>query len=108
MTVDPLEPKDVALARFDPMLRALVAFGLVERDSAEEDGRGQWRLSPPVQRRLASLVSPAPPADKLIYFGHRCASCREHAPTRLRAGVLLCDECRDAAAQADEPRSQPA
>jgi hypothetical protein len=109
VTIDPAEPKEATLARFDPVLRALVAFGLVEHDPehAEHDGedgrpdghengngQGAWRLIPAVQRRLESLVAPAPPAEKLIYFGHRCAACGEHAPTRMHSGVLLCDACR--------------
>jgi hypothetical protein len=100
----PAEPREGTLARFDSVLRALVTFGLVE---PEPNGRSnhngssnggaeepRWRLIPAVQRRLESLVAPAPPADKLVYFGHRCASCGEHGPTRMHSGVLLCDDCR--------------
>ncbi len=107
MTTEPAEPRDANLDRFDPMLRALVTFGLVEPESGD-DGRdtgdarnggrtARWRLIPAVQRRLEELVAPAPPADKLIYFGHRCASCGQHAPTRMHSGVLLCDACREVA-----------
>jgi hypothetical protein len=100
VTVEPADPKDATPSRFDPMLRALVDFGLVESvpvedaDGAGQTGRSLWILTPAVQRRLSTLVSPAPPADKLIYFGHRCSSCGEHAPTRLQAGVHVCDACR--------------
>jgi hypothetical protein len=104
MTTEPAEPRDANLDRFDSVLRALVTYGLVEQESENGDDRGdneapgrtsRWRLIPAVQRRLEALVPPAPPADKLIYFGHRCASCGQHAPTRMHSGVLLCDACRE-------------
>lgn len=113
MNTEPAEPRDATLARFDSILRTLVAFGLVEpepngqvRPNGSRNGKGLergWRLTPAVQRRLESLVAPAPPADKLIYFGHRCASCGEHRPTRTRSGVLVCDDCANAA-QPELPR----
>ncbi len=92
---------DVTLARFDPMLRALVTFGLVEPDAADGGDHPStgWHLIPAVQHRLESLVAPTPPADKLIYFGHRCASCGEPGPTRMQSGVLLCDSCRQVAGE---------
>ena len=93
--IETVEPEDPTVARFDPMLRALLTFGLVEPERPEAGGEGQgWRLIPAVQHRLRSLVTPAPPAEKLIYFGHRCGSCGEHGPTRNVSGVYLCDECR--------------
>jgi hypothetical protein len=109
VTVEPAEPADSTLARFDPMLRALVTFGLVEPDGVEalsgEDPRPGWRLIPAVQRRLESLVAPAPPADKLIYFGHRCSSCGEHGPTRMSSGAFVCENCRRAVAAEQAPGS---
>jgi hypothetical protein len=101
MTADPVDPETAAVARFDPVLRTLMTFRLVEPDDAEEtnsdDVSRQWRLTPAVQRRLNSLAFPAPPADKLVYFGHRCSSCGEHAPTWSIAGAFLCSACRDRA-----------
>ena len=100
VTAEPVD--DVTLARFDPMLRALVTFGLVEPDDADGGDGTRARAgtsSPAVQQRLESLVAPTPPADKLIYFGHRCASCGEHGPTRLQSGVLLCDVVPQAAGE---------
>lgn len=89
-------PEPATIARFDPMLRALLTFGLVERTPGA-DGDLEWRLIPAVQHRLESLHSPSPPAEKLIYFGHRCRSCGEHGPTRMRGGVFLCEPCRRSA-----------
>ncbi len=100
-----VEAEDPVISRFDPMLRSLLAFGLVEADG--DDGTAQWRLVPAVQRRLQSLVSPAPPADKLIYFGHRCGSCGEHAPTRISSGTFLCDACRTTPVEELIARRQP-
>jgi hypothetical protein len=91
-------PEPATVARFDPMLRALISFGLVERDpDVEAEGVPGWRLIPAVQSRLESLHLPLVPAEKLIYFGHRCRSCGEHGPTRMWAGVFLCESCRRAA-----------
>ncbi|HEY3940972.1 MAG TPA: hypothetical protein VGL60_00685 [Acidimicrobiales bacterium] len=74
----------------DPLLRELLDFGLVEVDP----DRGGWRLVESASRRLTELAAPRPPADKIIYFGHRCSSCGELRPTRIYPGGLMCDECR--------------
>jgi hypothetical protein len=104
--VEPAGPADATLARFDPMLRALVTFGLVEPDGEPDNGgpRPSWHLIPAVQRRLESLVAPSPPAEKLIYFGHRCGSCGEHGPTRMSDGAFLCAACATAAGTERAPR----
>jgi hypothetical protein len=101
VTTEPVETEEATLARFDPMLRALVTFGLVEPERAGSNGDGghHWRLNPAVERRLDSLVPPAPPVEKLIYFGHRCGACGEHGPTRLRGGAYLCEACREPTAE---------
>jgi len=93
-----IDPNEAAAARFDPVLRTLMTFGLVVEDPNEDGGPRQWVLTPAAQRRLVALSSPAPPPDKLIYFGHRCGSCGEHAPTRFTAGTFLCGACRESAA----------
>ncbi len=104
----PVEAEDPALLRFDPMLRALMTFGLVEQDhDGADDASVQWRLTAAAQRRLQALVSPAPPAEKLIYFGHRCGACGEHAPTRMSSGRFLCDACRTAPVDELAPRREP-
>jgi hypothetical protein len=101
MTADPVDPETAAVARFDPVLRTLMTFGLVEPDEVQEtnsdEASKRWRLTPAVQRRLNSLAFPAPPADKVVYFGHRCSSCGEHGPTWSIAGAFLCGPCRERA-----------
>jgi hypothetical protein len=104
----PAESEDRTLSRFDPMLRALMTFGLVEQDhDGAEDASKEWRLTAAAQRRMQSLVAPAPPAEKLIYFGHRCGSCGEHAPTRISSGTFLCDACRSTPVAELAPRREP-
>jgi hypothetical protein len=104
----PVEVEDPTLSRFDPMLRALMTFGLVEQDhDGGDDASAPWRLTAAVQRRMQALVAPAPPAEKLIYFGHRCGSCGEHAPTRISSGTFLCDACRNTPVAELAPRREP-
>jgi hypothetical protein len=98
VTTDPIDPDDAAAARFDPVLRTLMTFGLVVEESNQSPGTRQWILTPAAQRRLVALASPAPPPDKLIYFGHRCGACGEHAPTRFSGGTFLCGSCRESPA----------
>jgi len=104
----PVEAEDRTLSRFDPMLRALMTFGLVEQDhDGVDDASTTWRLTAAAQRRLQALVTPVPPAEKLIYFGHRCGSCGEHAPTRISSGTFLCDACRNTPVDELAPRREP-
>ncbi len=98
-----VEAEEPAISRFDPLLRSLLTFGLVEADGEA----GQWRLTARVQRRLQALGAPPPPADKLIYFGHRCSSCGEHAPTRMRGGRFVCDACGTTPVEPLAPRREP-
>ncbi|MGH9046589.1 MAG: hypothetical protein ACRDVW_04665 [Acidimicrobiales bacterium] len=97
--------EDATLARFDPLLRALITFRLVQPADGDADS-GHWELTAAVQRRLESLVTPAPPAEKLIYFGHRCSSCGEHGPTRISSGAFLCDSCRKIPVEELAPRRE--
>jgi hypothetical protein len=73
----------------DPILRELLVFDVVSRDPSD----GRWHLSEQAHQRLDQLATPRPPAEKLIYFGHRCSVCRQLRPTRLRAHGLVCEEC---------------
>lgn len=84
--------------RFDPLLRNLLAFGLVEPDrSGDVPG---WRLSDQAQARLDYLGAPPTVAGELLYFGHRCSICGEHSPTRLRSGAYVCERCAAVSAEA--------
>ncbi|MGH8988485.1 MAG: hypothetical protein ACRDXC_07805 [Acidimicrobiales bacterium] len=82
------------IERFDPLLRNLLAWGLVVE--AEEGG---WTLRPDVAERLPALARYArgDQPSEVVYFGHLCAGCRSKGLTRLRDGRYLCDECRRAA-----------
>ena len=84
--------------RFDALLRNLLAFGLVEHDRSTTSDA--WRLSDHAQSRLDPLDAPQPVVGELLYFGHRCAACGEHSPTRLRGGAYVCDRCAALAAEA--------
>ncbi len=77
--------------RFDPLLRQLLDFHLVEL--AMRDGGAVFQLSAEAERRLQELVAPTPDADKLVSFSHRCAVCGEKRPTRRRHGASVCDPC---------------
>ena len=90
----PIEHGEHPIERFDPLLRNLLAWDLVE----EKDG-GRWELRPEVVQRLAGLASytKRDKPSEVVYFGHICARCKSNGLTRLRDGVYLCDECRRAA-----------
>ena len=75
----------------DPLLRELLDFDVVERDPAT----GGWRLSELTQQRLERLAAPRPPAEKIVFFGHRCRACGQIRPTRMRPQGLLCETCDD-------------
>ncbi len=81
------------IERFDPLLRDLVGWGLVER--RETKTRTTWQLVPDAQRRLDELASPAPgPATGAdFYFGRLCANCHQRALTRLHGDSYMCDKC---------------
>ncbi len=93
MTFDELSPSD---SRFDALLRDMQAYGLVEQGSV--DGAPSWLLSEWTRARLDSLAMPLPSPDKLIFIGHRCATCGERRPTRTVGGSFICDACAATAA----------
>ncbi len=103
---------------FDPLLRDLITWGLVERRDPEDSGipadfdyvddpvgadspgnigAPGWRLSDGAQQRLSELVagSVVPGPERLVYFDHLCARCHHREPTRLYAGLYLCGPCLD-------------
>lgn len=85
-----MRPSDRAIQTFDPLLRDLITWGLV---SSGEEG---WELSERAQQRLSELAAASGPwpAERTVYFGHRCHQCGLKALTRLREGVYVCDDCR--------------
>lgn len=80
--------------RFDPLLRDMLAWRLVE-----ETPDGEWALRPHVAQRVAHLagLSSREGPTEVVYVGRTCAECRSSGLTRLRDGRYLCDPCRRAA-----------
>jgi hypothetical protein len=95
--------------QLDPLLRELMAFGLVERTDSADGTR--WVLSAQAQRRLSELDRPVPAGGSMFYVGHRCDRCRDHTVTRLVGSEHLCARCQalaDTTPPAGVPRQQPA
>lgn len=81
------------IQNFDPLLRDLIAWGLVVR--TETDGESSWQLVDVVQRRLSELTRGNGPVGehRLVYLDHKCADCNVRGLTRLVDGVYLCTSC---------------
>lgn len=88
---------------FDPLLRDLVAWGLVL--PPEREG-GSWRLAEPARQRLRELAVNTKPVDAqaVLYFNHRCAGCEARGATRLIGDRYMCDRCSRALA---DPHPEP-
>ena len=86
------ERRDYPIERFDPLLRDLIVWGLVERhDSGDVTS---WQLVGSAQRRLDEL-SPAPGSgrDAVVFMDRRCTDCQQRGMTRLRDERYVCDRC---------------
>ena len=90
--------------RFDPLLRDLLAYGLIE---AEDEDR--WVLVPEVQRRLSALLAMQRPSTAaVLHIGYPCARCHASGITRLHEGRHLCDACIEQVfAEERQPRAAP-
>jgi hypothetical protein len=92
---------------FDPLLRDLVGWGLVERQ--DEEGAERWQLVPDAQRRLDELLSPTQissvGAD--VYLNRLCGRCHQRGLTRLREESYLCDTCLAERPEAPEVELTP-
>lgn len=86
------EPIPVLARQFDPLLRELMAFSLVQKDE-RADGTS-WVLTSAAQQRLSALDHPMPEASSMFFVGHRCDECREHTVTRRVGDRLLCARCQ--------------
>lgn len=86
------EPVPVLSRQFDPLLRELMAFSLVEKKETSEGV--SWVLTTAAQRRLSALDHPIPSGSSMFVVGHRCDGCREHAVTRRVGERLLCARCQ--------------
>jgi hypothetical protein len=85
MEVQPEYP----IETFDPLLRDLVGWGLVERQDATA-----WRLVASAQRRLDELLpTRAPGSGAVVFLNRRCADCQKRGLTRLRGESYVCDGC---------------
>jgi hypothetical protein len=84
-----------SIERFDPLLRDLIAWGLVTGGTGT--AKATWRLTAAAQRRLTELAKPTRPLnpDQLVYLDHHCSQCKARGRTRLRDGLYLCDACLD-------------
>lgn len=89
--------------QLDPLLRELMAFGLVEKASD-----GGWALTQAAQQRLTSLDRPLPDQASMFFVGHRCDRCRDHTVTRRVGSDHLCARCvaEVGAVQAPESREE--
>jgi hypothetical protein len=78
---------------FDPLLRDLVGWGLVERPDSSPGT--PWQLVATAQQRLDELVSPTQVAGAGadVYLDRRCADCRQRGLTRLHGESYVCDTC---------------
>lgn len=102
------ERRDYPVERFDPLLRDLIGWGLVER--ADSETGPSWQLVGPAQRRLDELSPPSASGhDAVVYLDRRCADCRQRGLTRLRDESYVCDGCWSGRQAAPDPVApQPA
>jgi hypothetical protein len=92
---------------FNPILRSLLTWDLVER-LVDEEGNVRWELTAAAQERLETLNPRARKAGKsLAYLDHWCARCRQQRLTHLREGRFLCPECEQIEAVGGAPPPEP-
>lgn len=90
------------LDRLGPLLRDMVAFGIVQRNDA-----GVFELRTDVQRWLAEASSRlAHPTTAEVFVGRPCQRCGTFGVTRMVDGARLCVACQ--ATPAEEPAGEPA
>lgn len=94
------------IERFDPLLRSLLTWNLVEQGD-----EGRWELPAAVTQRLAELsaLTRSDTPSEVVYFGHACSVCGTSGLTRRRGERYLCDKCRhaDALAAVATPLPKP-
>lgn len=101
-------PGAIPVETFNPLLRSLLTWGLVERVE-EGERRHRWVLTAEVQQRLDALTPPPRrPLSSLAYLDHLCARCREQRLTHLVEGRFLCERCERAESEtAGGPEAAP-
>jgi hypothetical protein len=99
---------DIPIEAFNPLLRSLLTWDLVERvEDPESPGGHRWLLREEAQRRLDALAPrPREAASSLAYLDHWCARCREQKLTHLIEGRYLCTDCQRAES-GEESASSP-
>jgi ribosomal protein L37AE/L43A len=92
-----MDPEQVPIKTFDPLLRDLLHWGLLVR--AEEPAGTTWQLSERAAARLndISAETHAFSAERMVFLDHRCGACGVRRLTRLRESRYICDACWDAA-----------
>ncbi|MGA8680820.1 MAG: hypothetical protein WB592_10085 [Acidimicrobiales bacterium] len=79
---------------FNPLLRSLLSWGLVERVETD-NGTHRWELTEEARKRLDDLTPERRrAAATLAYLDHWCGSCRQQRLTHLVDGRFLCVECQ--------------
>ncbi|MHB1987085.1 MAG: hypothetical protein ACYCSF_03745 [Acidimicrobiales bacterium] len=95
---DAVHRRGVSVDAFNPLLRSLLSWELVEQRE-DEDGGHHWVLIEDAQRRLDILMPrPREASAVLAYLDHWCANCRQQRLTHLLDGRYLCEACQRAAA----------
>ena len=85
---------DHAVEAFNPLLRSLLTWELVERVELP-DGSHQWELTASTQQRLDELTRfPRRAVTSLVYLDHWCAGCRQQRLTHLVESRYLCEACQ--------------
>lgn len=100
----------IPVEAFNPLLRSLLTWELVERVEDPESPEGHsWVLREDAQRRLDALTPPPREAtSSLAYLDHWCARCRQQKLTYLIDGRYLCEECQRAeSGDVTTPSPQP-
>ena len=99
-----MDPEQVPVTTFDPLLRDLLYWGLLVR---VDDADGQhWQLAERAERRLDEFAaeSRAFAVEHMVFLDHRCGVCGFRRLTRLRDSRYVCDECWS---KADQPIAEP-
>jgi hypothetical protein len=105
-----MDPEQVPIKTFDPLLRDLLHWGLLVR--AEDPSGTHWQLAERTEQRLNDLASEtrAFSAERMVFLDHSCGECGLRRLTRLRDSRYICDACWNGLSQpsAVEAVSAPA
>lgn len=89
-----VSPERYPVEAFNPLLRGLLGWGLIERVELE-DGTHRWDLTDTAQQRLDELTPERRrAATTLAYLDHSCSRCRQQRLTHLVEGRYICVDCQ--------------